>query len=120
MASTTFLNKLVPVFLLCMVVAATMAESAITCGQVTQSVSPCIPYARSTGGAPTAACCSGIRSLNDAARTTPDRQTACKCLKAIAGSISGINYGVVAGIPGKCRVNIPFKLSLSTDCNSVK
>ncbi|OWM67055.1 hypothetical protein CDL15_Pgr000507 [Punica granatum] len=99
-----------------MVVTVTVAESTITCGQVTQSASPCVPYAQGAGVAPTAACCSGIQSLNDATKTTPDHQTACKCLKAIASSISGINYGVVAGIPGKCDVTIPFKLSLSTDC----
>ncbi|XP_031396992.1 non-specific lipid-transfer protein 1-like [Punica granatum] len=118
---TTFLNKLAPALLLCMVVTVTVAESTITCGQVTQSASPCVPYAQGAGVAPTAACCSGIQSLNDATKTTPDHQTACKCLKAIAGSISGINYGL-SGIklPGKCGVRVPYKICPSTDCSRVK
>ncbi|PKI31601.1 hypothetical protein CRG98_047983 [Punica granatum] len=119
MASKRFLNNLVAALFLCMVVAAaTVVESAVTCGQVTSSLTPCIPYTRGSGAAPSAACCSGIRSLNSAARTTPDRQTVCKCLKAVARSISGVNYGAVAAMPGKCGVTLPYKLSLSTDCNN--
>ncbi|KAL3715286.1 hypothetical protein ACJRO7_007079 [Eucalyptus globulus] len=114
------LSKLACVALLCMVAAASVAEAAVTCGQVASALAPCIPYARSGRGPVPAGCCNGIRSLNNAARTTPDRQATCKCLKSASGSISGINFGVVAAIPGKCGVNIPYKISPSTNCNSVK
>ncbi|OWM67056.1 hypothetical protein CDL15_Pgr000508 [Punica granatum] len=117
MASKRFLNNLVPALFLCMVVAASVVESAVTCGQVTSSLTPCIPYARGVVAAPSAACCSGVRSLNNAAKTTPDRQTACNCLKVIARSITGINYGRVGALPGKCGVSIPYKISPSTDCS---
>ncbi|KAF8007672.1 hypothetical protein BT93_K1614 [Corymbia citriodora subsp. variegata] len=119
MASSGF-SKLVCVALLCIVAAASLAEAAVTCGQVASSMAPCITYARSGRGPVPPGCCSGIRSLNSAARTTPDRQAACKCIKSAAGSISGLNYGVVAAIPSKCGVNIPYKISPSTDCNSIK
>ncbi|KAI3408971.1 Non-specific lipid-transfer protein [Psidium guajava] len=112
--------KLACVLLACMVAAAPVARAAVTCGQVTGALSPCIPYARGSSGPVPASCCNGIRSLNSAAQTTPDRQTACKCLKSASGSISGLNYGVVAGLPGKCGVNIPYKISPSTNCDSVK
>ncbi|WP_369073423.1 non-specific lipid-transfer protein, partial [Acinetobacter baumannii] len=88
----------------------------MTCGQVTSNLAPCIPYARSGTGPVPAACCNGIRSLNSAAQPTPDRQATCKCLKSASGSVSGLNYGVVAGLPGKCGVNIPYKISPSTNC----
>ncbi|KAK3405011.1 hypothetical protein EUGRSUZ_K01283 [Eucalyptus grandis] len=78
------LSKLACVALLCMVAAASVAEAAVTCGQVSSALA------------------------------------ACKCLKSASGSISGINFGVVAAIPGKCGVNIPYKISPSTNCNSVK
>ncbi|MBN7124836.1 hypothetical protein BSU01_24585 [Erwinia billingiae] len=117
MAGSGFL-KLVCVAFALMMVAAPHAE-AITCGQVTSSLTPCIAYLRS-GGALPPACCSGVKSLNGAAKTTPDRQTACKCIKSAASSISGINFALAAGLPGKCGVNIPYKISPSTDCSTVK
>ncbi|KAI3437474.1 uncharacterized protein J3R85_005233 [Psidium guajava] len=119
MASSGF-SRLVCVTLLCLVAAASVAEAAVTCGQVASSLAPCIPYARSGRGPVPGGCCNGIRSLNNAARTTPDRQATCRCLKSAAAGISGINYGVVASIPGKCGVSIPYKISPNTNCNSVK
>ncbi|CAH1441389.1 unnamed protein product [Lactuca virosa] len=100
----------------CMVVAAPYAEAAITCGQVVSSLSPCIPYLKN-GGAVPPACCSGVKSLNSAAKTTPDRQTACGCLKSASG---GVNLGNAASLPGKCGVSIPYKISPSTDCSKVQ
>nr|B3A0N2.1 RecName: Full=Non-specific lipid-transfer protein; Short=LTP [Lycium barbarum] len=40
--------------------------------------------------------------------------------KSAAAGISGINYGIAAGLPGKCGVNIPYKISPSTDCSKVQ
>ena len=111
--------KLALVAILCMVLGAQYAsEAAISCGSVNSAVVPCLTYI--TGKGPlTAGCCSGISNLNKAASTTPDRQTACKCLKSVAAAISGINYGIVAGLPGKCGVNVPYKISPSTNCAGV-
>ncbi|KAL4386602.1 hypothetical protein GQ457_09G012740 [Hibiscus cannabinus] len=118
MASSMSL-KLACVVVLCMVVGAPLAQGAITCGQVSSALVPCIPYLKSGGTVPPA-CCSGIKSLNSAAKTTPDRQAACNCLKSAAASMSGINYGLASGLPGKCGVSIPYQISPSTDCKSVK
>ncbi|OMO60055.1 Plant lipid transfer protein/Par allergen [Corchorus olitorius] len=111
--------KLGFVMLLCMVVSAPLAQATITCGQVTSSLVSCISYLK-TGTGPLAPCCNGIKALNTAAATTQDRQQACTCIKNIATTITGINYGLANGLPGKCGVNIPYKLSPSTDCKSVK
>ncbi|XVE84342.1 hypothetical protein DITRI_Ditri17bG0004900 [Diplodiscus trichospermus] len=120
MASSMTL-KLACVMVLCLVVGAPLAQGAITCGQVTSSLAPCIPYLKGNGaGAVPGGCCNGIKALNSAAQTTPDRQAACNCLKSAAGSISGINLGLASGLPGKCGVSIPYKISPSTDCKSVK
>ncbi|KAK1285007.1 Non-specific lipid-transfer protein 4 [Acorus calamus] len=88
------------------------ADAAITCGQVVGYISSCLPYARSGGTIPPK-CCPGVRALNGAARTTPDRQQACKCLKSLAG---GISVPYAAGIPSKCGVSVPYTISPSTDC----
>ncbi|KAJ1264686.1 hypothetical protein BS78_08G019400 [Paspalum vaginatum] len=99
--------------------AASSSEAAISCGQVTSAIGPCLSYARGTGSAPSAACCSGVRSLNSAAKTTADRRAACGCLKSAAGSISGLKLGNAASIPSKCGVSIPYTISPSVDCSRV-
>ncbi|KAI6673322.1 hypothetical protein NL676_001228 [Syzygium grande] len=95
------------------------ARATVTCSQVTTAMAPCIGYLRGAGPLP-GTCCSGVQSLNGAAQTTADRQAACRCLQTAAGSIPGINFNLAAGLPGKCGVNVPYKISPSTDCNSVK
>ncbi|KAK8519403.1 hypothetical protein V6N13_133326 [Hibiscus sabdariffa] len=115
MASSMSL-KLAFVVVLCLVAGTPLAQGAITCGQVASSLAPCISYLRSNGGTVPPPCCNGIKALNSAAQTTPDRQTACNCIKSASGSIPGINFGLASGLPSKCGVNIPYKISPSTDC----
>lgn len=110
----------VSVAIICMVAVLSLcaphAVEGLTCGQVTGSLGQCINYLKKGGVVPPG-CCSGVRNLNGLAKTPVDRKQACTCLKSIAGSIKGINYGLAAGLPGKCGVNIPYKISPSTDCS---
>nr|A0AT31.1 RecName: Full=Non-specific lipid-transfer protein 5; Short=LTP5; Flags: Precursor [Lens culinaris]AAX35809.1 lipid transfer protein 5 precursor [Lens culinaris subsp. culinaris] len=106
------------VLVMCMIVAP-MAEGAISCGAVTGDLSPCLTYL--TGGpGPSPQCCGGVKKLLAAANTTPDRQAACNCMKSAASSITKLNTNNAAALPGKCGVNIPYKISTSTNCNTVK
>ncbi|KAI3470185.1 hypothetical protein Pfo_026848 [Paulownia fortunei] len=97
---------------------APQGEAAIGCGTVVSYLNPCLPYV--TGKGPLGSCCGGIKGLFAAAKTTPDRQSVCSCLKSVAGSYSGVNLSKAAGIPGQCGINIPYKISPSTDCSKVK
>ncbi|XP_072954698.1 non-specific lipid-transfer protein 1-like [Typha angustifolia] len=108
------------VVLAILLIASPHVADAITCSQAVSAISPCIAYARSGVGAPSATCCAGVRSLNALAKTTPDRQTACNCLKKLAGSVKGVKPGAVTGIPSKCRVSVPFPISTSTDCSKIR
>ncbi|KAK1647228.1 hypothetical protein QYE76_065036 [Lolium multiflorum] len=94
------------------------ANAAISCGQVSSSLSPCMAYAKG-GATPSAGCCSGVRSLANSAKSTADKRAACTCLKKLVGSISGINAGNAASIPSKCKVSIPYAISTSVNCNSI-
>lgn len=106
--------------LVCMVVVTlTPNAEAISCSQVVAGVAPCLRYLR-LGGQVEASCCNGVKGLNNAARTTQDRQIACNCLKSASSSIGGINNGYAASLPGKCGVSIPYKISPSTDCSKVR
>lgn len=110
------MKKLLCVMFVCMMVFAPHANAAITCGQVVTKVMPCLSYLR-TGGAVPPACCSGVKDLNAAAQSTPDRQTACGCLKSAYAAYPGIDANNALGLPGKCGVSIPYKISPSTDCS---
>uniref|UniRef100_A0A7N0T6N5 Non-specific lipid-transfer protein n=1 Tax=Kalanchoe fedtschenkoi TaxID=63787 RepID=A0A7N0T6N5_KALFE len=112
--------KIATIFLLCLFVAQPFAAQAtITCGTVARALGPCIPYLQGKGAVATA-CCGGVRSLLSAASTTPDRQQVCRCLKSAAGSVRGLNYRAAAGLPGACRVSIPYAISPKTDCTKVR
>ncbi|WP_369123137.1 non-specific lipid-transfer protein [Salmonella sp. S152_61454] len=101
-----------------MVLSASYTE-AITCGQVVGSLTPCLGYLRSGGPVP-GACCNGVKSLNSAAKTSADRKTACNCLKSAYSSNRGLKPANVAGLPGRCGVSIPYKISPNTDCSKVQ
>ncbi|GMH10021.1 hypothetical protein Nepgr_011862 [Nepenthes gracilis] len=122
MGSPSMLLKLAfaVVMALAVVVVTPPAEAAIACNKVVTSLRPCLGYITGGGsGKVPAPCCSGIKSLNSAAKTTPDRQAVCNCLKTLATNF-GAYIGTVAGVPGKCGVNIPYKISTSIDCSKVK
>ena len=119
MANSGFV-KIACVVVIAMVVAAAPAAEALACGTVSSKLAPCINYAKSGVGAVPAACCAGIRNVNGLARTTRDRQDACRCLQSAATTIKGLKLNVIAGLPSKCGVNIPYKISPSTNCNTYK
>ncbi|KAF3638997.1 Non-specific lipid-transfer protein 2 [Capsicum annuum] len=108
-------GKIACFVLLCMVVVAPSAE-ALSCSQVTSGLAPCLPYLQGRG--PLGGCCSGVKDLLAAAKTPADRKTACTCMKSTANSIKGIDAGKAASIPATCGVNIPYKISPSTDCST--
>ncbi|KAL1368813.1 hypothetical protein HN51_022952 [Arachis hypogaea] len=108
------------VFMVCMaIVGAPIVHAAISCGQVNSALAPCIPYL-TKGGVVSPGCCGGVKSLLAAAKTTPDRQAACNCLKTAAGSIHGLIVANAESLPGKCGVSIPYKISTSTNCATIK
>ncbi|KAL5702886.1 hypothetical protein ACHQM5_028048 [Ranunculus cassubicifolius] len=115
-SSLVVIMNVAVVILAFLVVAAPYAE-AITCGQVAGGLSPCLGYLK-YGGAIPAGCCPGVQKVNGLAKTTVDRQTACGCLKQLAGA--GINPSLASGLPGKCGVSIGYPISRSVDCSKVK
>ncbi|XP_059463373.1 non-specific lipid-transfer protein 1-like [Corylus avellana] len=120
MASSIVL-RITCMVLISMMVSAPLAHAAISCGSVTGNLVACITYVRNPGSGPVPpACCKGISAINSAAKTTPDRQAVCECLKKAAGAVSSVNPAIIAGLPGKCGVNVPYKISTSTNCKTVK
>ncbi|CAN1134175.1 Non-specific lipid-transfer protein [Linum perenne] len=97
------------------------ATAAVSCNQVVSTLYPCLTYVQYGGGIP-ATCCNGIRALNNAAATTPDRQGVCSCLvSSLRGiSISPYNLRLAASLPAGCGVNLPYRIDPSIDCSRVR
>ncbi|CAM0877082.1 unnamed protein product [Alopecurus aequalis] len=89
------------------------ATSALSCSTVYNTLMPCLGYVQSGGVVPRA-CCGGIKKLVSTARSTPDRRTICTCLKNVGSGAAGGPYvSRAAGLPGKCKVPMPW------NCNSI-
>lgn len=96
--------------------AASQADAAVTCGQVVSNLRSCIPYVIGRVAALPPACCNGVRTLNDAARTTADRRATCNCIRQQASGL-GVQNGRLSGVPSSCGVQLPYPISTSTDCS---
>ncbi|GKC45152.1 non-specific lipid-transfer protein-like protein [Tanacetum coccineum] len=48
---------------------------------------------------------------------TADKKTASGCVECLFGGIKGIKPDLASGLPDKCGVSIPYKISRSTDCS---
>jgi hypothetical protein len=118
-SSTSVVLGLSCVLLICVMACAPLAQAAVSCNTVQGSLLPCLTYVRNNGaGAVPPACCKGIASVSNSAKTTPDRQAVCECFKKVASLASNINPAVITGITGKCNVKIPYKFSTSTNCKT--
>ncbi|PIA32474.1 hypothetical protein AQUCO_04500230v1 [Aquilegia coerulea] len=114
----SMIYKLTCVLVACMlVVSAPYAEAAVTCNSVYSNLYPCLSYVSGNGGPVPPPCCTGIKSLSTTAKSTPDRQTVCRCLTQAARGVNGLNMKLIASLPSKCGVYIPYPISPSTDCS---
>ncbi|KAF8098809.1 hypothetical protein N665_0257s0023 [Sinapis alba] len=113
--------KLLFLLPLCLVLAFHHGEAAVTCNAVVGDLYPCLSYVMQGGKVPPTNCCNGVRMLNNQAQTPVDRQSVCRCIKnAIGGvSYSSSNLNNALSLPDKCGVNLPFRISPSTNCDSI-
>nr|AGL08243.1 non-specific lipid transfer protein 4 [Cuphea paucipetala] len=124
MAFPTTIPRLVCIALIGMLVvsAPDTVESAVSYNQVMNYLTPCVNFVLYGGAVVSQQCCTGVQTLYAAAGTTQDRQGVCSCLKsAINGMpVSNFNINNAASLPSRCGVSVPYKISPSTDCKSVK
>jgi hypothetical protein len=72
-----------------------------------------------SGGEVPQACCGGIKNIVATASSTTDRRAACTCLKNVARGVGAGPYlSRAAGLPGRCGVQLPYKISPNVNCDS--
>ncbi|KAJ8898870.1 hypothetical protein K2173_008179 [Erythroxylum novogranatense] len=124
MASSRALNLVsmaVVVMVVCTVIGGLpQTRAAVSCEQVITNLRPCVTYIIN-GGAVPGNCCNGIKGLNNAARTTPDRRAVCSCLKSTISGLPYNNFNVqnAASLPTKCGINLPYRLDPNINCNGI-
>lgn len=91
------------------------SDASITCSTVLTDLIPCLTYLRSGSGKPPAPCCAGAKSLASAATSTPDKQTACACLKQASKSMN-VQSQLAQSLPGNCGISLPYTISPTVDC----
>ncbi|OMO94371.1 Plant lipid transfer protein/Par allergen [Corchorus olitorius] len=122
MAAPNLSLKLVCVVaMLCMLFVYPRATAALSCGDVQSNLFPCLEYLKSSGEDNKDECCGGVRSLNNIARTPTARRDACNCIKRELSRLGvaddSTKTKLAQALPKTCNVNIPYKISLDTDCS---
>ncbi|XP_058100034.1 non-specific lipid-transfer protein A-like [Magnolia sinica] len=92
---------------------------AITCGDVTKCIGPCVPFLTGTQPNPGNACCAGVNQLKGLAPTTTDRRAACACVKTAAANFKNLNADAVSSLPAQCGTPLPFPINKDTNCEII-
>ncbi|KAG5598579.1 hypothetical protein H5410_029949 [Solanum commersonii] len=119
MANVLSKTFLLSFLLICLVLSPPQTRAVITCDTVFSDLKLCLSYVLVGGNVPTE-CCNGLKSLITNVITTEDRQMACSCVKNLATAATDEQVDRAASLPGKCGVNVPFKISRDVDCTKVK
>ncbi|GMN23365.1 hypothetical protein TIFTF001_000106 [Ficus carica] len=107
---------LVTLLALALAAANIRGDATLTCEQVTEWLTPCIPYGV-YGGTVAPECCSGIYKLNAAYKSNDDIRAACTCIQDGAAAIPLLDYDRINEIPGLCGTSCPYKVYPSTNCS---
>ncbi|CAI0432920.1 unnamed protein product [Linum tenue] len=99
----------------------TRSDVAIVgCNDVRSKAKPCFSYAEGKGdqNAVPPAYCDGIHNISNEAKTAEDEKGICNCLKQLSDMLKkGLVDSWLQQIPGRCAVNVLFKLSIDADCD---
>lgn len=93
-------------------------QVTIKCDDVTNYLKPCMDYLLSGISviSQTGECCTGIKNLNEVAKSSEDQQSVCNCLKEVARKAPSYMVKRAAVLPTKCGIQLPYQISPSTNC----
>ncbi|XP_066378897.1 non-specific lipid-transfer protein 1-like [Miscanthus floridulus] len=99
--------------------AAVQVRADISCPDVLNDLSPCLPFLQGNAPLPSDQCCGGVRALYAAADTRPARQATCRCLKAAYLQVHA-QLPAAQALPGDCGVPISYEITPDIDCDKIE
>ncbi|KAI3824048.1 hypothetical protein L1987_05495 [Smallanthus sonchifolius] len=93
-------------------------SEAISCGDLSNMLSPCLPYLRSGSGSPTKACCDGAKKVAGATKSQADRRAVCNCVKGASAQLK-VRPDAAKSLPGKCGVSTSIPINPNVNCNTI-
>ncbi|CAN0902132.1 Non-specific lipid-transfer protein C, cotyledon-specific isoform [Linum grandiflorum] len=90
--------------------------TAITCSTVDDDARPCLPFATGKSNSISQDCCSGLQNLITSTSTINDKKIACNCL-ATAFKIFPVKDDLLKKIPELCKLQVPFNMSTTVNCD---
>ncbi|XP_031094384.1 non-specific lipid-transfer protein 1-like [Ipomoea triloba] len=114
--------QLTSLLLLCVItfaeIPAWVEAQAVACDDSKAQLTPCCSAVK-TGGDIPAECCSALKTMADNLKTKVDRQSACQCIKERLAKATPEQIKRAQGLPGYCKVPLPFKIGPDIDCSAV-
>ncbi|AES79828.2 Lipid transfer protein [Medicago truncatula] len=118
MASSMLVIKVTCLAMICLVLCIPLANASLTCDEVKQNLTPCLPYVTNPHTlSPPDQCCNGVKTVNDNAQIKPDRQDVCRCLKSLLTGVPGLNGTVASTLPSDCGINFRCPIGPDMDCD---
>nr|ACG45901.1 nonspecific lipid-transfer protein 3 precursor [Zea mays] len=112
----------IAVVLLVAMLAVQSAVADISCSDVLNDLSPCLPFLQGKAAKPSESnnqCCDGVRTLYAAADTRPDRQATCRCLKAAYVQVHAV-LSAAQELPGDCGLSLSYNITPDIDCDKIE
>ncbi|XP_019438918.1 PREDICTED: non-specific lipid-transfer protein-like [Lupinus angustifolius] len=95
------------------------AKVSISCPKVIQEIAPCSDFILKSND-PSQACCNGVKTLSDEAKSQKDRTDICQCLKQGLSGIGKYDPKRIPQLPKACGVSITLPpIDQNTDCSKV-
>lgn len=95
-----------------------MSNAAISCGVVDMKAASCVTFAQGKAPTPLPACCSGLQQLASTVKSVDDKKAICRCLKAGVKNFAGVQDKFLSKLPGACKINVGFPVSMNTNCET--
>ncbi|KAK1282922.1 Non-specific lipid-transfer protein 2A [Acorus calamus] len=89
----------------------------VSCKTVDRAISTCGKYLIGMAFDPTAECCSGMRSIHEAASSTQARRETCNCIQQTVSMYSDLYDHAARMLTGKCGVKAGIPISRGFDCS---
>ncbi|CAJ1971285.1 unnamed protein product [Sphenostylis stenocarpa] len=93
------------------------ASRGYNCDKARRSVLPCLSFVMDNADAPSTQCCKGVKEVKASAPSKPELRAACLCIKEALFYNLNLNYRKVKALPGLCKVDLGFPVSINVNCD---